>query len=428
MRAASIKQRIVKKIPAVICSLAPLSSWGLLCIVALGCTNDHQSGGREAFAARRSSSVNIYAHIGANELAPEAARAMPMVYVPNSRSGTVTVIDPRTYSVVRTFATGRVPQHVVPSYDLATLWVANNSSSTLTPIDPITGVEGKPVRVNDPYNLYFTPDGKYAMVIAEARRRIDFRDPHTMALVKSVPVVCKGLDHVEFTADNRYAIATCEFSGELVKIDLAAQAVTGYLTLDPAAWEKYVPQPVVRLFRGRRKRGSDAMAALMRVPSMPQDIRSSPDGSKFYVADMKKNGVFVIDPVKFERIGFIPTGIGTHGIFPSRDGKLLYVTNRGWNTLAAGRHGPGSISVLDPQKDSVIARWPIPGGGSPDMGNVSADGKELWVSGRYDDEVYVFDTKTGQLAHRIPVGREPHGLAVWPQPGRYSLGHTGNMR
>lgn len=376
---------------------------------------------------RSGSSINIYAHTGPNELAPEAARALPLVYVPNSRSGTVTVIDPRTYQVVRTFATGKVPQHVVPSYDLSTLWVANNSSSSLTPIDPITGKEGKPVRVDDPYNMYFTPDGKYAMVIAEARRRIDFRDPHTMNLVKSLPVKCKGLDHVEFTADDAFAIATCEFSGQVVKIDLATQSVVGYLTLDPASWKNLLPQPIARVFRRKRYR-TTGFAAMLRVPSMPQDIRSSPDGSKFYVADMKKNGVFVIDPYKFERIDFIPTGIGTHGIYPSRDGRYLYITNRGWTTLAAGRHGPGSISVLDPKSDSVVANWKIPGGGSPDMGNVTADGKELWVSGRYDDEVYVFDTRTGQLTHRIPVGHEPHGLAVWPQPGRFSLGHTGNMR
>jgi len=250
---------------------------------------------------------------------------------------------------------------------------------------------------------------------------------HTMALVEALPVSCKGLDHVEFTADNRYAIATCEFSGQLVKIDLATRKVVGYLVLDPAAWQNFVPGPIRRLF-GRRKHRTTGFAALMGVPSMPQDIRSSADGSKFYVADMKLNGVFVVDPYKFERIDFVKTGVGTHGIFPSRDGKLLYITNRGWNTLKAGRHGPGSISVLDPQTDSVVANWPIPGGGSPDMGNVSADGKELWVSGRYDDEVYVFDTETGQLTHRIPVGHEPHGLSVWPQPGRFSLGHTGNMR
>src|SRR5438477_8121603 len=118
-----------------------------------------------------------------------------------------------------------------------------------------------------------------------------------MKLVNCLRVQCKGLGHVEFTADNRYAIATCEFSGQLVKIDLASQSVVGYLTLDPDKWTNYIPRQVSR-FLGRRRRGSAAMAALMNVPSMPQDIRSSADGTKFFVADMKEDGVFIIDPQK----------------------------------------------------------------------------------------------------------------------------------
>jgi YVTN family beta-propeller protein len=346
--------------------------------------------------------INLYAGTGAGALAPMAARARPLVYVPNSHDGTVTVIDPRSYRVLRTFATGALPQHVVPSYDLTTLWVANNLGNSLTPIDPLTGQEGRSVPVTDPYNLYFTPDGQLAIVVAERRRQLDFRDAKTMALVQSLPVQCRGVDHMEFTADGRFAIATCEFSGQVVKLDLAARSVVGYLTLDPSP-------------------GLDSAA-------MPQDIRAAPDGRIFYIADMKANGVFLVDPEAFRRIGFIATGKGTHGIYPSRDGRLLYVTNRGWNTTAGGRHGPGSITVLDPEARRIVATWSIPGGGSPDMGNVTADGRELWVSGRYDDEVYVFDTESGRLTHRIPVGREPHGLCVWPQPGRYSLGHTGNMR
>ena len=410
-------------------------SWKVLialsALVVASCARNGDGGSGTAVAdaayRTKAGAVNIYAEDGANNLAPRAARAIPMVYVPNSRSGSVTVIDPKTYQVVRTFLTGKVPQHVVPSYDLSTLWVANNSSNSLTPIDPLTAQEGKSVKVDDPYNMYFTPDGKYAMVIAEARHRIDFRDPQNMNLAQSLRVACKGLDHVEFTADNRYAIATCEFSGQLVKVDLANRSVVGYLTLDPDKFTNYIPRQITR-YLSRRKARSAAMAALMSVPSMPQDIRSSPDGTKFYVADMKEDGVFVVDPAKFERIGFIHTGVGTHGIYPSRDGTKLYVTNRGSNSIAGGRHGPGSISVLDPSTDKIVANWPVSGGGSPDMGDVTADGKELWVSGRYDDEVYVFDTETGKLTHRIPVGREPHGLCVWPQPGRYSLGHTGNMR
>jgi YVTN family beta-propeller protein len=345
--------------------------------------------------------VDIYAATGANALSPEAARARPLVYVPNSRSASISIIDPATYRVLRTFKTGAVPQHVVPAYDLTRLWVLNNAASTLTPIDPVTGLEGRPISVDDPYNMYFTPDGRLAIVVAERRMRLDFRDASTMALVRSVHTRCRGIDHLEFTTDGRYVVATCEFNGHVVKIDLSNFEPVGYLGLDSL--------------------GRD-------TASMPQDIRSSPDGRVFFVADMKVDGVHVIDPERFKRIGFIHTGIGAHGLYPSRDGRLLYVTNRGWRTLHAGRHGPGSISVVDFTTRRVIATWPIPNGGSPDMGNVTADGTELWVSGRYDEEVYVFDTATGRLTHRIPVGREPHGLCVWPQPGRYSLGHTGNMR
>src|SRR5580704_183309 len=362
--------------------------------------------------------INIYAATGANALAPAAARARSLVYVPNSRSATVTVIDPVTYQVIRSFSTGALPQHVVPSFDLGTLWVANNEGDSLTPIDPVTGEEGTRVPVEDPYNLYFTPDGRFAMVIAERLDRIDFRDAHSMSLVQSLSLACNGVDHMDVTPDGRYALATCEFSGQLVKIDLEARTVVGYLKLEAG-----VTNPLKKLTKLFGTRHTDHA-----MGPMPQDIRSSPDGRVFYVADMRDGGIVLVDPIAFARVGFIKTGIGAHGLYPSRDGTHLYVTNRGWRTTAGGRHGPGSISVIDFSTKRVVERWPVPGGGSPDMGNVTADGRELWVSGRYDDEVYVFATATGKLTHRIPVGREPHGLCVWPQPGRYSLGHTGNMR
>ena len=86
------------------------------------------------------------------------------------------------------------------------------------------------------------------------------------------------------------------------------------------------------------------------------------------------------------------------------------------------------VSVISFATERPVAKWRIPGGGSPDMGGVSADGKVLWVSGRYDASVYAISTVTGKLLAKIAVGRGPHGLCVWPQPGRYSLGHTGDMR
>ena len=105
----------------------------------------------------------------------------------------------------------------------------------------------------------------------------------------------------------------------------------------------------------------------------------------------------------------------------------LPISNRGSHNMVSGPNGPGSVSVLDFASGKIEATWPIPDGGSPDMGNVSMDGKTLWLSGRFDHEVYAIDTTDGSVI-KIPVQLEPHGLTVWPQPGRYSQGHTGNMR
>jgi YVTN family beta-propeller protein len=240
--------------------------------------------------------------------------------------------------------------------------------------------------VADPYNLYFTPDGRFSIVMAERNQNIDFRDAHTMKLVRSVSVPCRGPNHADFSADGTFFLTACEFSGEVVKLDTARQKVVGSITLGRMA--------------------------------MPQDVKLSPDGTTFYVADMASNGVWVIDAARFKKIGFIPTGRGAHGLYPSRDSKHLYVSNR----------GEGSISLISFATRRVTALWKIPGGGSPDMGGVSADGKVLWLSGRYNGEVYAISTHNGRLIRKIKVGNGPHGLCVWPQPGRYSLGHTGVLR
>jgi len=84
--------------------------------------------------------------------------------------------------------------------------------------------------------------------------------------------------------------------------------------------------------------------------------------------------------------------------------------------------------VLRFSDNKIVAKWKIPNGGSPDMGSISADGTQFWVSGRYNNVVYVFDIVHGKYLRSIPVGKEPHGLSFYPQPGRYSLGHTGVFR
>lgn len=335
---------------------------------------------------------DLYAADRPNQLADAVKNFPSRVYVPNTESDTVSVIDPATFKVIETIPVGDQPQHVVPSWDMKTLWVNNDLGNTLTPLDPATGKTGPTVDVHDPYNLYFTPDGKHAVVMASADHELVFRDAHTMAPVKHLPVGCDGVNHADFSPDGRYFIVSCEFDGTLLKVDTEKMEIIG-------------------------------RQQLPRHHTMPQDVKISPDGRTWYIADMTSHGVWVLDGDAFTTPKLVKTGNGAHGLYISRDSKYMYISNRGEGSITLWEFTPGGENG-----GGIKTKWHIPGGGSPDMGGVSADGKVLWLSGRYDSEVYAIDTTEGKLLAKIKVGRGPHGLAVYPQPGRYSLGHTGIFR
>lgn len=333
---------------------------------------------------------NVYADAGANMLSVAAKAAKPLVYVPHTRSGDVWVIDPATYAVVGKYRLGGELQHIVPSWDMTTLYASDDTTNKVTPFDPVTGLPGANIPVIDPYNMYFTPDGKSAISVAEARRMLVFYDPKTWVVQQTLPTPeCAGIDHADFMPDGRTAVFTCEFAGRVAVIDIAARKLL-----------RTIDMPVRHTRMG------------------PQDIKLAPDGSVFYIADSEQGGVWVIDGAATTVLREIPTGKGAHGLYLSRDATQLYVTNR----------LDSSVSVLDAYTGAVRTKWTIPGGASPDMGNVTADGTQLWLSGRYNRAVYVLSTVDGHLITQIPVGDGPHGLCVWPQPGRYSLGHTGITR
>ena len=345
--------------------------------------------------------ANLYSETTADKFQPPVAGALPRVYVPNRMSGDVTVIDPATFKVVDTFKVGINPQHVVPSWDLKTLWVANNAEGrtdgSLTPVDPKTGKPGRSIPVDDPYNMYFTPDGKSAIIVAEALKRLDFRDAQTMTFQSSLATPqCAGINHADFSIDGRYAIFTCEFQGRLVKIDLVNRKVLGYVKLPQrAACPRTFASPPTARSSTSRTCTRTGCSWLMVTPSPKSaSSRPAPGRTDFTPAAMARSCMSSIAvPIR---------SLGRHV------------------ARAACRS-----STSPPARSK--SRGQFPGGGSPDMGNVSADGKYLWLSGRFDNVAYAINTTTGEVKS-IPVGKEPHGLTVWPQPGRYSLGHTGNLR
>jgi DNA-binding beta-propeller fold protein YncE len=332
---------------------------------------------------------NVYSDAGPGMLSAAAQAARPLVYVPHN-SGDVWVIDPATFQVVDKFPAGDEVQHVVPSWDMQTLYATDDVGNTITPIDPRTGLPGPRIPVDDPYNMYFTPDGAAAISVAEARQALVFYDPHTWQEQSRLLLPdCAGVDHADFSPDGRTAVFSCEFAGRVAVVDVPSRTLV-----------RMIDMPVRHMHMG------------------PQDVKLAPDGSRFFIADSDQGSVWVLDGAATQVIGELPTGQGAHGLYLNRDAAQLYVTNRRDN----------SISVLDSRTGAPITKWTLPGPSSPDMGGVSADGSQLWLSGRYNSEVYVISTADGHMIARIPVAEGPHGLCVWPQPGRYSLGHTGITR
>jgi YVTN family beta-propeller protein len=327
---------------------------------------------------------NVYANTLSGTVACPLCALPQRVYVPNSTAGTVDVIDPKTFQVIDHFAVGAIPHHITPAWDMRELYVDNEGSSILTVIDIHTGRPSRTISIPFPYNLYFTPDGTKAVDVVERLQRIEFRDPHDWHLLKSVGIPWPGADHLDFSADGSYFMISTEWSGIVAKVNVNTMQLDGYV----------------------------------KVGGLPIDIKLSPDGSLFYVTNQGRMGVSVVDPVAMKEIQFIPTGRGAHGLQISRDTKSLYVTNR----------LEGTISVIDFATRSVVAKWSIPGGGSPDMLQLNPEGTQLWASGRYNRTVYVFDTRTGQVLAKIPVGSEDHGLTYFPNVGAYSIGHNGVYR
>ena len=344
---------------------------------------------------------DIYAADRPNALSDVVKGDPAYIYVPNTQSNTVEVFDQKTYKLISRTKVGREPQHVVPSWDLKTLYANSDKGNSLTPYDAKTGKPGKAIPLIDPYNLYFTPNGKYAVVMEERMREIVFADPHSFKVKKTIKTRCTGVNHADWTADGNTFVASCEFNGTIIEVDTAKMKVIN---------QQFIPTKYAR-------HSSSHHAGLPNMGPQPQDVKISPDGKTFYIADMMSDGIWAM-PAPWGKLTYIHTGFGAHGLYVTRDSKDMLITNR----------NESSISVFNFAQNKVINTWKIPGNTSPDMGGISADGKIFWVSGRYDNAIYAISIADGHLIKKINTDKGPHGLAVWPQPGRYSLGHTGILR
>ena len=267
---------------------------------------------------------NIYSATAPTMFTDAAKAAKPLVYVPHTKSGDVWVIDPARLTVVARYELGGELQHVVPSYDMKTLYATDDIRNKMTPFDPRTGEPGPNIPVQDPYNMYFTPDGRTAISVAEAQKRLVFYDPHTWQEQGDLPTPdCAGIDHADFTADGRTAVFSCEFAGRVAVVDVASRSLL-----------RMIDMPVRNTTMG------------------PQDVKLAPDGSVFYIADSEQNGLWVLDgaatkvasrdPHRARRARALP--------LPRREAAVRHEPARGQHQRARRLHRRPDHEMGDPRR------------------------------------------------------------------------------
>lgn len=283
----------------------------------------------------------------------------------NSDDDTLSVVSSDGYHEVSRTHIGRGPHHLIVSPDGRTLILAMSGSNELVLVDRSTGVETKRIEASDPYQIGFSPDGKWFVAASIRLDHIDLYDATTFHLVNRLPAATMP-SHIAFARDSSAVFVTLQGSSSLIAIDLASGKPVWTAPIGPTP-AGIVTRPTGTLLAGIM--GSD------------------------YIAE--------IDPHDGHVIQKIHTGYGAHNFLATPDGKTLYVSNR----------VAGTISVLDAETLAITATMAAPGG--PDDMALSPDGKELWVTDRWHASVGVIELASGTLKATVPVGRSPHGIFVY---------------
>jgi DNA-binding beta-propeller fold protein YncE len=289
-----------------------------------------------------------------------AAPATPLAIVMNSGSASLSVIDMASRKVVRTEPMLREPSHWALTPDRTRLLVCDASGNALFTLDPATGEARGHQAMADPYQIGFSPDGRFFIANALRLNFVEIFDGHSLRSLARLKV--GGMpSHLDYSPDSRWSFNSMQETGTLVSLDLA--------TLKPRWTTK--------------------------VGSTPAGVLWHRD--KVLCCAMGTHDVAVVDPVSGKVERRVETGVGPHNLFLSPDKGTLYVSNR------VG----GSLAALDAETLKVRRVYPMHATGPDDLA-IAPDGK-LWIALRFHEAVAVLDPASGEY-ETIPVGRSPHGI------------------
>lgn len=295
------------------------------------------------------------------------AQSPGLVYVLNSGDATIQVLDGATRAEKARIPVLREVHHLALTPDGGTLMVGDSGANEMLFIDPSTGALLKREALSNPYHLGFSPDGRFLVITSLRRGQVDIYrwDGKGLELAKRLTMP-EMPSHLAYDPDGKTVYVTLQGNGTVAAISLE--------TLEPLWTVEVGPEPAGIIWHGDR----------------------------LLVGIMGSDHVAVLDPARQSVERTITVGRGAHALFPSPDGKTIYVTSR----------VDSRISLLDPGTLEVTRSLSVPGG--PDCVTFDPQGR-LWVTLRWKGRIGVVDPVTGAMeTHR--VGRSPHGILFSATP------------
>lgn len=309
------------------------------------------------------------------------------VYAANQTSNTVSVIDPSSNTLLGVIRLGDpVPAALSPLYagqllvhglgyspDGKTLAVVSIASNSVALIETATNRVKTVIYIGrSPHEAFFTPDGHELWVTIRGEDYISVIDPVKMVEARRI-TLANGPGMTMFGPDGRYAFVCSSFTPELAVIDAASHQV---------------------------------VKRLQQASPFCPNIAVSPENDEVWITlkDVGKVQVYNAKP-PFEQRALLETGpITNHvNLVNNRNGKFAYVTIGGLNEVKVFRRGP------TPRLVTTIPVGNLPHGLWP-----SGDGSRLYVALEDGVEAAVIDTLTNRVIANVPIGQTTQALVYVP--------------
>jgi YVTN family beta-propeller protein len=148
-------------------------------------------------------------------------------------------------------------------------------------------------------------------------------------------------------------------------------------------------------------------------------------GGTLLVLNKSDHEVAIVDPASRKVVAKLPTGRGPHEVAVSPDGRLAYVANYGAHGLfrpgETPKFEPGaSLTVVDLEKRAVRATYDLTPHAQPHGISVSRDGRLVWVTVEGSQSVLELEAASGKILRSWKTGQEVSHMLV-PTPDERKL-------